>query len=109
MATPLYMCASCRKEFNFNNIKYDESHNLICNDCFKKKPIIRSVMEEPKSREPSKDQFICLDCRFKFKITRGSEQKIKCPFCGKTKCMLVRKYKDENDLINDSMNHRFDY
>ena len=109
MVTPLYQCSKCKMEFNFNNIKYDQGNVLLCLDCFKKKPLVPVVIQEPKSNEPIKDQFICLECRFKFKVTRGADQKLKCPFCSKTKLMRVKKYKDENDLINDSMNRRFDY
>ena len=109
MTSPLYACSKCKKEFNFNNIKYDESHKLFCADCFSKRPLVQKVIEEPVSNGPHKIQFICLECRFKFKVTAGSDQRMKCPFCNKTRLMIVRKYKDENDLINDSMNPRFDY
>lgn len=109
MSNPLYQCSKCKKEFNFSNIKYNEGHVLLCLDCFKKRPLVPLVMEEPKSKDPVKDRYICLECRFKFKVTRGIGQKLKCPFCSKTKLMLIKKYKDENDLIHDSMNPRFDW
>ncbi|MBI2657015.1 hypothetical protein HYX03_04710, partial [Candidatus Woesearchaeota archaeon] len=62
-----------------------------------------------KAGEGQPIKFICVSCRFKFNVKKGSPKEIKCPFCGKTKLMLVKRYKDENDLINDSMDPRFDY
>lgn len=108
--TPLYTCSRCRKEFNFNNIKYDEDHSLICVDCMgKKQKLQKKEVKTEKPQEQGAINFICTACRFKFSVRKGSQKAVKCPYCGKTKLMIVRKYKDENDLIKDSMNHRFDY
>ena len=109
--TSLYTCSRCKKEFNFNNVKYDENKSLICVDCLKKKQKLEKK-EKLKSEKPEEQEpinFICVSCRFKFSVKKGSQKTIKCPYCGKTKLMLVKKYKDENDLIKDSMDRRFDY
>ena len=106
----LYTCYRCKKEFNFNNIKYDEDNSLICNECLEKKQKLKKKnLELEKPEEMEKVNFICLNCRFKFSITTGSQKIPKCPYCGKTKLIQVKKYKDENGLINDSMDHSFDY
>ena len=106
----LYTCSRCRREFNFNNIKYDEDHSLICAECLEKQSKIKKKevhLEKPEETEAI--DFICLNCRFKFSVRRGSPKALKCPYCNKTQLMVIKKYKSENDLIKDSMNHRFDY
>jgi len=106
----LYTCSRCKREFNFNNIKYDENKKLVCIECMEKTQELskkRVASEKADDNEPI--NFICVSCRFKFSVKKGSSKAIKCPFCGKTKLMLVKKYKDENDLIKDSMDPRFDY
>ena len=108
--TSLYTCSRCRKEFNFNNIKYDEDRSLICVNCLEQKEKINKKqlkLEKPEQQEEV--NFICVSCRFKFSVKKGSPKVLKCPYCSKTKLMIVKKYKDENDLIDDSMDKRFDY
>ena len=108
--TALYTCTRCKKEFNFNNIKYDEDKKLICTGCLEKRQKLeRKDLTLGKSEKQEPVNFICVSCRFKFSIKKGSPKEPKCPYCGKTKIMLVKKYKDENDLIMDSMDSRFDY
>lgn len=109
--TSLYTCARCKREFNFENIKYDSNNKLICLECLDKQQKIdkkeKSALE--KAGEGESINFICVDCRFKFSVRKGSQKDIKCPYCGKTKLMLVKKYKDEDDLIKDASDPRFDY
>ena len=109
--TSLYTCSRCKKEFNFDNIRYDRDHSLMCVGCLGKRDKLEK--KEKLSVEESKEQesikFICTSCRFKFSIKKGSPKALKCPYCGKTKLMLVKKYKDENDLITESLDERFDY
>jgi|SRR3989338_2121812 len=108
--TPLYTCWRCRKEFNFSSIKYDEDRKLVCVECLEK--ITKLKQKEAPHEEPEEHgeiNFICASCRFKFSIKKGSQKSIKCPYCSKTKLMIVKRYKDEDDLIKDSMDTRFDY
>ncbi len=104
-----YLCSRCREKFTFEQIRYDRSHKIVCKGCLG----ILEKEEEQKDRMGAKDyekiRFICMDCRFKFSIRRGSRQALKCPYCNKTALMQVKKYKDENDLISESMHERFDY
>ena len=108
--TALYTCTRCKREFNFNNIKFDEDKKLICTECLEKRQKLEKkqlALEKPEENEPV--NFICISCRFKFSIKKGTSKAAKCPYCGKTRIMLVKKYKDENDLIKDSLDSRFDY
>ena len=108
--TSLYTCSRCKREFNFDNIKYDEDNSLICVECLGKKQ--KLVKKDFKSEAPEHEEamnFICVSCRFKFSVRKGSQKTIKCPYCSKTKLMLVKKYKDEDDLIRDSMDPKFNY
>lgn len=108
--TSLYTCTRCKREFNFNNIKYDEDKKLICVECLaKKQKLAKKSISHEKPEDNEQVNFICVSCRFKFSIRKGSQKAVKCPYCGKTKLMIVKKYKDENDLIKDSEDHRFDY
>ena len=109
--TSLYTCTRCKREFNFDNIKYDDNNKLICVECLGKQQKLekKEKLSVEKAYEGQPIKFICVSCRFKFNVKKGSPKEIRCPFCGKTKLMLVKKYKDENDLINDSMDPRFDY
>ena len=34
--TSLYTCSRCKREFNFENVKYDENNRLICVECLEK-------------------------------------------------------------------------
>jgi len=109
-STALYTCSRCKKEFNFDNIRYDADRSLVCVQCLEKKQKLekKNLLSE-RTKEQEAVNFICLSCRFKFSVKKGSPKALKCPYCGKTKLMLVKKYKDENDLIKDSMDQRFDY
>lgn len=109
--TSLYSCSRCRKDFNFDNIRYDENNRLICVECLDKqqKTEKKEKLSLEKADAGEEIRFICVSCRFKFSVRKGSPKAVKCPYCGRTKLMLVKKYKNENDLINDSMDPRFDY
>ena len=108
--TPLYTCIRCRKEFNFGSIKYDEKGSLVCLECLAKREKLKKQKSESEKQEGQESaNFICVSCRFKFSVKKGSSKSLKCPYCGKTKLMIVKKYKDEDDLINDSMDSKFNY
>ena len=109
--TSLYTCTRCRRDFNFDNIRYDSDNKLICTECLEKQQKIekKEKLSLEKADEGESINFICADCRFKFSVKKGSPKAIKCPYCGKRRLMLVKKYKDENDLIKDASDPRFDY
>lgn len=107
----LYTCSRCKREFDFDHIKYDANNKLICVNCLEKQHKIekKEKLTLEKAEEGEEINFICVDCRFKFSVRKGSPKAVKCPYCGKTRLMLVKKYKNEDDLIRDSMDPRFDY
>ncbi|MBI2541196.1 hypothetical protein HYV80_00610 [Candidatus Woesearchaeota archaeon] len=109
--TSSYTCTRCRREFDFDNIKYDSNNKLICVECLDKQQKIekKEKLHLEKAGEGEPVNFICVSCRFKFSIKKGSQKDAKCPYCSKTKLMLVKKYKDEDDLIKDASDPRFDY
>lgn len=109
--TPLYPCSRCKREFNFDHIRYDENKRLICVECLDKqqKTEKKEKLSLEKADAGEEIRFICVSCRFKFSVRKGSPKAAKCPYCSRTKLMLVKRYKDENDLIKDSMDPRFDY
>ena len=109
--TTLYTCSRCRREVDFDSIKYDQNNKLICVECLGKQQKIekKEKLSLEKAGEGEAVNFICVSCRFKFSIKKETQKEAKCPYCGKTRLMLVKRYKDENDLINDSIDPRFDY
>lgn len=109
--TTMYTCTRCRRDFDFDNIKYDENNKLICVECLEKQQKIekKEKLHLEKAGEGEEIKFICASCRFKFSVKKGSPKAVKCPYCSKTRLMIVKKYKDEDDLIKDSMDPRFDY
>lgn len=110
MVSPLYTCTRCKREFNFDHIKYDDSKKLICTECLEKQQsILRKKLASEKPDDNAPVNYICTSCRFKFVIKKGSPKSRKCPYCSSTKILVVKKYKDENDLISDSMNPRYDF
>ena len=110
-ATTTYSCTRCKREFDFDNIKYDENNKLICVVCLEKQKKIekKEKLNLEKAGEGEEIKFICASCRFKFSVRKGSSKELKCPYCSKTRLMTIKKYKDENDLIRDSSDPRFDY
>ena len=109
--TTMYTCTRCKRDFDFDNIKYDENNKLVCIECLEKQQKIekKEKLHLEKAEEVEEIKFICASCRFKFSVKKGSQKVVKCPYCGKTRLMIVKHYKDENDLIKDSMDPRFDY
>jgi len=106
---PLYTCSRCKKEFNFDNVKYDNHRSLVCVGCLgNQKELNKKELDSEKPDEIKTIKLICLQCRFKYSVRKGSPKSLKCPYCGKINVMIVKKYKDENDLIEDSMNPKFD-
>ncbi|MAG92004.1 hypothetical protein CMO83_04985 [Candidatus Woesearchaeota archaeon] len=108
--TSLHTCSRCKKEYNFNSIKYTKDRSIICVNCLgNQQQLEKKEVKIGKPDEQKKVNFICLNCRFKFSVRKGSPKALKCQFCGKTRLMVVKRYKDEDDLINDSMDSKFDY
>ena len=83
--TSLYRCSRCKKEFNFDNIKYDSDNRLICVECLGKQKAIekKEKLKLEKAEEGEAINFICVSCRFKFSVRKGSPKAVKCPYCSK--------------------------
>ncbi len=108
--SPLYTCSKCKREFSFKNIKYDLDHSLICSQCLERKQkVTKKVRIENAPEEEKQLNFICTSCRFKFSFKKSSPRELKCPYCCKKKIMLIKKYKNEDDLIRESADPKFDY
>src|SRR3989338_3657689 len=103
-----YMCSRCRGKFPFGQIRYDRSHHIVCKDCLGVQEADDKRKQQMTARDFEKLNYICVRCRYKFSITRGARQALKCPYCAGTQLMQVKKYKDENDLISESLDERFD-
>ena len=93
-----YKCSYCNKEFDFRDVKYGEDgKRLFCEKClgFHKKEL-----EEKKkgfraeSGEFEKVQVICIDCRYKFSISR-KKPSLRCPYCNRSNIMKDDTTADE--------------
>lgn len=107
----VYLCTRCKEKFSLEEVKYDRRAQLVCLKCLgstepkrERKTDVRSFVRK---MEPS-PQFICMDCRYRFRRKQGST-KNDCPYCGSSQLMNVKRLKDLNDLIDSSMDERFDY
>lgn len=105
----LYTCTKCNQDFPFGKIKYDTSMKIVCHDCLGEKEEEKSPMRRIQERaSEDKVKLICSQCRFQFSLGMSSQQAWKCPNCDSSSLMRVKKYKDADDLINESMDPRFD-
>ena len=105
----LYLCSRCRNKFDLSNVRYDNRGNLTCLSCLGKMDQGAKFKMETTSSNPNYLKYICGHCRFKFTMRLDSPRRRFCPYCGKTNLVQVKKYKDENDLIKESSNSRFDF
>ena len=104
----LHTCSRCRNKFDLSNVRYDNRGNLTCLSCLGKVDRSTRFKMIEHSENPNYVKFICTHCRFKFTIRIGSPRRHFCPYCGKTNLMQVKKYKDENDLIEEASDPKFD-
>jgi len=104
-----YICTRCKSRVPFNQVRYDRNQKLVCFSCLGILEKEHKKEDQLRAADFAKIHLICMKCRYKFSITKGSRQKVQCPYCNGTQLMQVKKYKDENDLINESMDERFDY
>tara|TARA_Y100000310_G_scaffold241392_1_gene245345 strand:+ start:3580 stop:3903 length:324 start_codon:yes stop_codon:yes gene_type:complete len=102
----LYLCSRCKQKKNIHNVKFDRWGKLTCTICLGEEEPIKKEIDIPK---PTVVNFICINCRFKFRIKRGSPRKVFCPYCGRTNIMHVKRYKDENDLIEEASDGKYDF
>tara|TARA_Y100000310_G_scaffold345858_1_gene471579 strand:+ start:11332 stop:11658 length:327 start_codon:yes stop_codon:yes gene_type:complete len=103
----LYICNRCKQRKNIHNVKFDRWGKLTCVTCLGE---VESTEKKEITRPTSPIvHFICVNCRFKFKINKKTQQKQFCPYCGKTNLMQIKKYKDEDDLIREASDPKFDF
>jgi LSD1 subclass zinc finger protein len=104
-----YLCTRCKAKTPFNQVRYDKNQKLVCFTCLGFLEKEEKRKERMSASDYAKLHFICMKCRYKFSFTKGSRRAVGCPYCQSTQLMQVKKYKDENDLISESMDERFDY
>jgi DNA-directed RNA polymerase subunit RPC12/RpoP len=104
-----YQCTRCKAKMPFSQVRYDRNQKLVCYTCLGILEKEQQAKDRMSAQDFAKVNFICMKCRFKFSFTKGSHRKLACPYCQGTQLMQVKKYKDENDLISESMDERFDY
>lgn len=91
---PLYECSICKDKFKFGKMRYSNNgRRLLCLDCYKRalkkenEKMVKLVTEPKINKFGEAVKVICIDCRYKFSIRKGSKVNLKCPYCGKDKLM----------------------
>ena len=105
----LYTCVRCRNRFDLTNVRYDNRGNITCISCLGKIDLSTRFKMIDQSGNINYLRFICGGCRFKFTIRSDSTRKRICPYCGRTNVMQIKKYKDENDLIKEASDSKFNF
>lgn len=85
-----YLCEICKKKFPLEKIQYsDDGKRVVCDSCRFK--IIQKEEGKEKnvlSESSSKVKLICVDCRYKFLVRKGSKIKVRCPYCNSNKIII---------------------
>ena len=92
MKNSLYKCQTCKSEFDFKNIRYGpDGKTIFCVGCFcklrNKEAEKTNIRQSQITDNSEKIKVICIDCRYKFSLTKGSRIKPLCPYCGKGNLM----------------------
>src|SRR3989344_4855187 len=89
-----YKCSQCGKEYSFEKIRYGrDGKRIVCVNCYKSsmeydKNKMKEVQFIKEDRPRSNFiKLICIDCRYKFNLRRGSRIRPTCPYCGKSRLM----------------------
>ena len=105
----LYICNRCKSKVDINNVRYDTKGKIVCLNCLGKTEARHYARGKFQGGEENIIKFICVHCRYKFKIRKDSPKKFMCPYCGKSNLMHVKKYKTEDDLISEASDSKYDY
>ena len=108
-------CSLCHKKVPVEEVRYNKDAKLVCKDCYKNpsvkltgSPIEELPLEEENKMEKTNyNKYICVNCRYNFKVKEGTSKTIRCPYCGSTDVMLYNYSTD--DLIREASDSRYDY
>ena len=123
MKETLYKCTICKREYPFNQIKYNKEEKIVCKTCAVAKveskvkiPAIRinenpknveqPIMKAEQKKKPVEEiiKYVCTSCKYRFKLGKGSKISKNCPYCGKA-TVEVDNY-DANQIIREASNPR---
>lgn len=129
----LYTCTTCKGRVPSGQVRYDRDLKLVCLTCYEGK-MPKKIVPDPRLRPlPSSSGslnaktvgqkgpapaahdlakqigFLCLRCKYRFKIRENSPRTRRCPYCGGED---VRNLSDvlpsAEELIREAMDRRFD-
>lgn len=94
ISSTLYTCSLCKKEFQFDNIRYgDDGKRIVCLNCYKESMKTQTQDDNFKRTAVSKVidtdtlKLICMDCRYKFSFKKKARSNLRCPYCSGTHLM----------------------
>lgn len=84
-----YKCGKCSRTIEREDLRIDlDGNRYICNVCFDLMKKQREALEA-KSKESEKPvervRLICVSCRYKFSLNKGTRVVPSCPYCGNNK------------------------
>ena len=107
-----YMCAICKFSFGFDGMTYSaDGKRLICKNCYnlaaKKKDMpalgegkAKATASQLSSAAPDSTKVMCVDCKYKFFLRKGSRIAQSCPYCGKSQLAKYDELTADN-LLNE--------
>ncbi|MBI2208123.1 hypothetical protein HYU50_01365 [Candidatus Woesearchaeota archaeon] len=108
-----YMCTICKLSFGFDSMTYSsDGKKLICKNCYNiiAKRNDKPALGENKARSPGASQLssatldsikvMCVDCKYKFFLRKGSRIAPICPYCSKNRLAKYDELTADN-LINE--------
>ena len=107
-----YMCTICKLSFGFDGMTYSsDGKKLICKDCYNliakrnEKPVLgeskaRRTDSQLSSAAPDSVKVMCVDCKYKFFLRKGSRIAPICPYCSKSRLAKYDELTADN-LINE--------
>jgi hypothetical protein len=104
-SAPSYMCAVCRKNFAFEDIRYsNDGKRILCLSCYGQAPknnkTTKIIISENK-KQCDESKFICVNCRYKFSLKKSTKIALVCPYCGKDK-IAKDESKSAAELVDEA-------
>ena len=115
-----YMCTICKLSFGFDGMTYSsDGKRLLCKNCYNQaakkndKPALgeskaKTTASQLSPAAPDSTKVMCVDCKYKFFLRKGSRISQNCPYCGKNRLAKYDELTADN-LINEVSRDKSSY
>ncbi|MFH0876098.1 MAG: hypothetical protein V1859_09245 [archaeon] len=105
-------CYRCGQTYPVTDMRYTQSNKLVCKNCLNKANPNKAQMPETKeqklaSREENVE-YVCSKCKYSFK-RKASAAVGACPYCGRAGTLELKSNQGAANLIDESMDKRYDF